>query len=189
MRMFNLSQDNISLTLILEFVEPIGDHGKQLLCITNTHIHANPEHTDVKLWQVHTLLKGLEKIAARYALQNTVYVTECCRGLEEIVPQRCCDHCFLAHNPHEILLSQYPTFVDSFHGQSLMDRVCISVLHIVSTSTLTCPVFFVINHTKSKNFSSVKCTSITWHSLPPILMFDFLGQCRDTDNYGWRLQQ
>jgi endonuclease/exonuclease/phosphatase (EEP) superfamily protein YafD len=30
----------------------------------NTHIHANPELKDVKLWQVHTLLKGLEKIAA-----------------------------------------------------------------------------------------------------------------------------
>jgi endonuclease/exonuclease/phosphatase (EEP) superfamily protein YafD len=30
----------------------------------NTHIHANTELKDVKLWQVHTLLKGLEKIAA-----------------------------------------------------------------------------------------------------------------------------
>jgi CCR4-NOT transcription complex subunit 6 len=33
--------------------------------VANTHIHANPELNDVKLWQVHTLLKGLEKIAAR----------------------------------------------------------------------------------------------------------------------------
>jgi CCR4-NOT transcription complex subunit 6 len=33
-------------------------------CQANTHIHANPELKDVKLWQVHTLLKGLEKIAA-----------------------------------------------------------------------------------------------------------------------------
>jgi len=30
----------------------------------NTHIHANPELKDVKLWQVHTLLKGLGEIAA-----------------------------------------------------------------------------------------------------------------------------
>lgn len=37
---------------------------RQLLCIANTHIHSNPELNDVKLWQVHTLLKGLEKIAA-----------------------------------------------------------------------------------------------------------------------------
>ena len=34
------------------------------LCVANTHIHANTELNDVKLWQVHTLLKGLEKIAA-----------------------------------------------------------------------------------------------------------------------------
>lgn len=35
-----------------------------LLEQANTHIHANPELKDVKVWQVHTLLKGLEKIAA-----------------------------------------------------------------------------------------------------------------------------
>lgn len=37
---------------------------RQLLCVANTHIHSNPELSDVKLWQVHTLLKGLEKIEA-----------------------------------------------------------------------------------------------------------------------------
>ena len=37
---------------------------RQLLCVANTHIHSNPELGDVKLWQVHTLLKGLEKIEA-----------------------------------------------------------------------------------------------------------------------------
>jgi len=37
---------------------------RQLICIANTHIHSNPELSDVKLWQVHTLLKGLEKISA-----------------------------------------------------------------------------------------------------------------------------
>ena len=41
---------------------------KQLICVANTHIHANPELNDVKLWQVHTLLKGLEKIANRWVL-------------------------------------------------------------------------------------------------------------------------
>jgi CCR4-NOT transcription complex subunit 6 len=38
-----------------------------LLCLlgqANTHIHSNPELKDVKVWQVHTLLKGLERIAA-----------------------------------------------------------------------------------------------------------------------------
>lgn len=30
---------------------------RQLVCVANTHIHANPELNDVKLWQVSTLLK------------------------------------------------------------------------------------------------------------------------------------
>ena len=27
---------------------------RQLICVANTHIHANPELNDVKLWQVRT---------------------------------------------------------------------------------------------------------------------------------------
>ncbi|GJP40011.1 hypothetical protein CLOM_g24310 [Closterium sp. NIES-68] len=67
-----LLKDNVALIVVLE-ARDAGD-GKdgasgapakrQLLCVANTHIHANPELKDVKLWQVHTLLKGLEKIAA-----------------------------------------------------------------------------------------------------------------------------
>jgi len=44
--------------------EKAGGNSRRLLCVANAHIHANPEARDVKLWQVHTLLKGLEKIAA-----------------------------------------------------------------------------------------------------------------------------
>lgn len=57
-------QDNVALIAVLEMVEQQSG-SKQLLCVANTHIHANPELNDVKLWQVHTLLKGLEKIANR----------------------------------------------------------------------------------------------------------------------------
>jgi CCR4-NOT transcription complex subunit 6 len=61
-------QDNVALIAVLEAIQP-PDAGanaqRQLICVANTHIHANPELSDVKLWQVHTLLKGLEKIAAR----------------------------------------------------------------------------------------------------------------------------
>lgn len=57
-------QDNVALIAVLEMVEQQSGT-KQLLCVANTHIHANPELNDVKLWQVHTLLKGLEKIANR----------------------------------------------------------------------------------------------------------------------------
>ncbi len=85
-------QDNVALIAVLEAVEPSpgdgalgpgggalggggsgggagggggGNNRRTLICVANTHIHANKDLTDVKLWQVHTLLKGLEKIAAR----------------------------------------------------------------------------------------------------------------------------
>jgi CCR4-NOT transcription complex subunit 6 len=88
-----LLKDNVALIAVLEALEPpFADGGssatttasgdsptassapsaapaggaprRQLVCVANTHIHSNPELNDVKLWQVHTLLKGLEKIAA-----------------------------------------------------------------------------------------------------------------------------
>eukprot|EP00891_Asterochloris_glomerata_P003815 jgi/Astpho2/3815/fgenesh1_pm.00062_%23_7_t len=64
-----LLKDNVALIAVLEALDPghpdtrTGGR-RQLICVANTHIHANPELNDVKLWQVHTLLKGLEKIAA-----------------------------------------------------------------------------------------------------------------------------
>ncbi|XP_020578626.1 carbon catabolite repressor protein 4 homolog 1-like [Phalaenopsis equestris] len=62
-----LIRDNIALILVLE--EKLSNHGidsrsqRQLLCVTNTHLDVHPDHKDVKLWQMNTLLKGLEKIA------------------------------------------------------------------------------------------------------------------------------
>ena len=63
-----LMKDNVALIVVLEALDrPPGardpDGKRQLLCVANTHIHANTELNDVKLWQGHTLLKGLEKIA------------------------------------------------------------------------------------------------------------------------------
>ncbi|EIE19641.1 hypothetical protein COCSUDRAFT_54570 [Coccomyxa subellipsoidea C-169] len=64
-----LLKDNVALIVVLEALDPPNPDAaaqgrRQLICIANTHIHANPELNDVKLWQVNTLLKGLEKIAA-----------------------------------------------------------------------------------------------------------------------------
>lgn len=67
-----LLKDNVALIAVLEALDPpfaeggaaSGGPRRQLVCVANTHIHSNPELGDVKLWQVHTLLKGLEKIAA-----------------------------------------------------------------------------------------------------------------------------
>ena len=56
-------QDNVALIAVLEALDPLvpaddgqpagGASRRQLICIANTHIHANPELNDVKLWQVH----------------------------------------------------------------------------------------------------------------------------------------
>ncbi|CAH8269060.1 unnamed protein product [Arabidopsis lyrata] len=63
-----LVKDNVALIVVLEakFGSQAADNpGKrQLLCVANTHVNVPHELKDVKLWQVHTLLKGLEKIAA-----------------------------------------------------------------------------------------------------------------------------
>ncbi|KAF8102205.1 hypothetical protein N665_0201s0480 [Sinapis alba] len=63
-----LVKDNIALIVVLEakfgnqHTDPSGK--RQLVCVANTHVNVQQELKDVKLWQVHTLLKGLEKIAA-----------------------------------------------------------------------------------------------------------------------------
>ncbi|KAJ0246688.1 Carbon catabolite repressor protein 4 2 [Hirschfeldia incana] len=63
-----LVKDNIALIVVLEAKfgnQPLDLSGKrQLICVANTHVNVQQELKDVKLWQVHTLLKGLEKIAA-----------------------------------------------------------------------------------------------------------------------------
>ena len=48
-------QDNVALIAVLEALDPPqleGANRRQLICVANTHIHANPELNDVKLWQV-----------------------------------------------------------------------------------------------------------------------------------------
>ncbi|XP_054803066.1 carbon catabolite repressor protein 4 homolog 1-like isoform X2 [Prosopis cineraria] len=63
-----LVKDNVALIVVLEAKvsnQLVDNPGKrQLLCVANTHVHVHQDLKDVKLWQVHTLLKGLEKIAA-----------------------------------------------------------------------------------------------------------------------------
>ncbi|RZC79189.1 hypothetical protein C5167_003441 [Papaver somniferum] len=62
-----LLKDNVALIAVLE--AKFSNHGadtpgkRQLLCVANTHVSVQQDLKDVKLWQVHTLLKGLEKIA------------------------------------------------------------------------------------------------------------------------------
>ncbi|OWM82631.1 carbon catabolite repressor protein 4 homolog 1-like [Punica granatum] len=60
-----LVKDNVALIAVLEakFGGDIPGR-RQLLSVANTHVNVPHDLKDVKLWQVHTLLKGLEKIAA-----------------------------------------------------------------------------------------------------------------------------
>ncbi|KAI9090578.1 hypothetical protein K1719_028431 [Acacia pycnantha] len=57
-----LVKDNVALIEVLEAKvanQPIDNPGKrQLLCVANTHVNVHQDLKDVKLWQVHTLLKG-----------------------------------------------------------------------------------------------------------------------------------
>lgn len=58
-----LRKDNIALILVLSLRNaPSLDGSHKLLCVANTHVHANPEHTDVKVLQVCTLMKSVEKV-------------------------------------------------------------------------------------------------------------------------------
>ncbi|KAF5747739.1 DNase I-like superfamily protein isoform 1 [Tripterygium wilfordii] len=63
-----LVKDNVALIVVLEAKfsnqGPDNPGKRQLLCVANTQVNVHHELKDVKLWQVHTLLKGLEKIAA-----------------------------------------------------------------------------------------------------------------------------
>ena len=51
-----MRQDNVALIAVLEATEAPGrsvnGDRRQLVCVANTHVHSNPELTDVKLWQV-----------------------------------------------------------------------------------------------------------------------------------------
>ena len=55
-------QDNVALIAVLEALDPghpdtRAGGRRQLICVANTHIHANPELNDVKLWQVEFVIQ------------------------------------------------------------------------------------------------------------------------------------
>ncbi|KAL8147205.1 hypothetical protein AgCh_004795 [Apium graveolens] len=64
-----LLKDNVALIVILEakFTNQGADNPskRQLVCVANMHVNIHQDLNDVKIWQVQTLLKGLETIASR----------------------------------------------------------------------------------------------------------------------------
>ncbi|GMH34693.1 hypothetical protein BSKO_02554 [Bryopsis sp. KO-2023] len=108
-----LSKDNVALIVVLESVQPMLGRQKQLICVANTHIHANPEHSDVKLWQVHTLLKGLEKIAASAEIPIVIagdFNSEPGSAAHTLLVMQEIDHTHpeVAHDPAHFLQSLLP---------------------------------------------------------------------------------
>jgi len=59
-----MTRDNIATTLVLQLKERVVSTTPQYLLICNTHIHWNPEFSDVKLMQVILLLEHLATISS-----------------------------------------------------------------------------------------------------------------------------
>ncbi|XP_077213840.1 carbon catabolite repressor protein 4 homolog 1-like isoform X2 [Tasmannia lanceolata] len=64
-----LYKDNVAVIVVLELKENSSDDtlqskNSQLICVANTHIHANKHQTDVKLFQISTLLKMLNQMGS-----------------------------------------------------------------------------------------------------------------------------
>ncbi|KAF8377298.1 hypothetical protein HHK36_030673 [Tetracentron sinense] len=61
---FRLMKDNVAIVVVLERKTSgaFSDALHSRICVANTHIHANKDLPDVKLWQVTTLINGLESI-------------------------------------------------------------------------------------------------------------------------------
>lgn len=73
-------QDNVALIAVLEAMEPppgeaAGSSRRQLICVANTHIHANPELNDVKLWQVSLSPLAMQAgvLLVRFTLWGATY--------------------------------------------------------------------------------------------------------------------
>ncbi|MCL7029643.1 hypothetical protein MKW94_029368 [Papaver nudicaule] len=62
----SMMKHNVALIVILEAIEtePLCDTPIHRICVANVHVSADPKFTDVKLWQVGTLIEGLERIIA-----------------------------------------------------------------------------------------------------------------------------
>lgn len=59
-------QDNVALIAVLEALDKSEKNAspgrRQLICVANTHIHANPELSDVKLWQARRLSDAMLRL-------------------------------------------------------------------------------------------------------------------------------
>ncbi|KAI3978537.1 hypothetical protein MKX01_015712 [Papaver californicum] len=62
----SMMKDNIALTVIMEAIkaEPVSGSSNNQICVANVHISADQKNTDVKLWQVGTLIEDLERNVA-----------------------------------------------------------------------------------------------------------------------------
>ena len=83
---FEPAQDNVALIAVLEALDPPHPEAaaagrRQLICVANTHIHANPELNDVKLWQACPTPHPRWCAAVAAAVLCHLLLRECGRGL------------------------------------------------------------------------------------------------------------
>ncbi|KAI3869489.1 hypothetical protein MKW92_034171 [Papaver armeniacum] len=116
-------KDNIALTVILEAIkaEPVSDTLNHRICVANVHVSADPENTDVKLWQVGTLIEDLERNVAH----SNIPVLICLMGEvdlkhEELVntPDGIIEHLKLSHKLLP-LASAYSSFSRTKNGDMI----------------------------------------------------------------------
>ncbi|XP_026450736.1 carbon catabolite repressor protein 4 homolog 2-like [Papaver somniferum] len=71
----SMMKNNVALITILETIEtePLCDTSIRRICVANVHVSANPQFMDVKLWQVGTLIEGLERIVAHSYVPVLIY--------------------------------------------------------------------------------------------------------------------
>ena len=89
----------MALIAVLEALDPPqleGSNRRQLICIANTHIHANPELNDVKLWQVEqaqiflpscNIIRIIELFASRSVSISAWRVMQCVQACAALKTQ------------------------------------------------------------------------------------------------------
>ena len=56
-----LLKDNVALVAVLDLLTPHGLAAASRFCVVTTHVYQNKDYPNVKLWQVQTLVRELEK--------------------------------------------------------------------------------------------------------------------------------
>eukprot|EP01035_Chromulina_nebulosa_P018937 gene18937-24744_t len=71
-----LSRDNIAQVAFLEVLHTMSGQ-RQLICVANTHLYANYQRPDVKLWQTKTLLNEIQQLLLSRTVNSDIPLVLC----------------------------------------------------------------------------------------------------------------